>query len=383
MVAQSSWTRASVASIFTGLLPQRHGTNKRDDVLSDEATTLAELLAGNGYQTAGFVTNGNVAPAFGLNQGFQSYELLLREGTDVLSDELNDHVFRWLDERKSEEPFFLYVHSVDPHSPYVPPKAYRLRFAAGVTDPQVGLMPMLRDLHAFRMPVTEQLTRQLLDLYDAEVAFNDHSFGKLVGELKRLGLYDSALILFVSDHGEEFYDHGWWEHGRTLYGEQLGVPLLIKFPRSWLGGRTTRVVAEHVDLLPTILDYSGIEEPEWIDGRSLLPYLHNAKDDGRLATSFLNLDNREIESVIFQRQKLIRNQKQTLAPRAAGFQFFDLADDAQERRNLAYERPVIVGYLKTLVRAQLQNPKNVLKAGRPAVLPAAVKEQLRALGYID
>jgi len=126
--AQSSWTRSSVASIFTGLYPTRHRTNGRKDVLPDSAQTLAELLHEIGYTTAAFVTNGNVSRDFGLSQGFDVYDHLPEQSTreiHQLSDRLNERVFTWLEDASRAGPFFLYVHATDPHAPYTPRSARR------------------------------------------------------------------------------------------------------------------------------------------------------------------------------------------------------------------------------------------------------------------
>jgi hypothetical protein len=206
-VAQSPWTRASVASIFTGLRPQRHGANRRQDALSKEAITLAELLHEHGYETAAIVTNHNVSPELGFGQGFERYEMLgRRDGQPIPSSEVTERSVQFLRGRRDGRPLFLYLHTLDPHGPYDPPQPYRARFASGVNDPWIGSVKMLRGLQKYELePTVDETTRrQLVDLYDGDIAANDASFGALVESLRSLDLYHDSLIVFVSDHGEEF-----------------------------------------------------------------------------------------------------------------------------------------------------------------------------------
>lgn len=381
-VAQSSWTRASVASIFTGLRPQAHGVNDRGDALPADALTLAELLHEHGYLTGGLVTNGNVAPSLGFDQGFDSYQLFGGGGAEnaLPSDQLNQRVSHWLDEHATDQPFFLYVHSIDPHGPYTPPDAYRRSFARGVQDPAIGSLKMLKDIGGFRLTPDERLRKDIISLYDAEIAFNDASFGAFIEELHRRNLYDSALIILVSDHGEEFADHGWWEHGRTLYQEQLHVPLIIKFPGGWEAGRASEAMAQHVDLLPTILAEAGIEIPEGIHGSSLTNRLEEAATDRVDAISYLKLDGNELDSILHEGQKLVRNHEQSYGQPRPSRELYALTEDPAEQRNLVDDSPVLAGYLRTLIVAETSGGPASLPPAK-AVLPEDVKEHLRALGY--
>lgn len=382
-VAQSSWTRASVASIFTGLGPFEHGTNGRDDALSEEAVTIAELLRDGGYDTLGLTTNGNVAPAAGFGQGFRRYELIgwAAQGTPNASIDLNQQASEWLAHRTGERPLFLYLHTIAPHGPYTPPPPYREQFAPHVTDPNIGSGKMLKDLFTFRIPNAISLRDDLIALYDAEIASDDARFGALVAELKRLDLYDSAMIILVSDHGEEFADHGWWEHGKTLYQEQLRVPLIVKFPHGHGAGRRIAPIAQHIDLLPTILGQAGLTVPASLAGRNLAGLLTDSDGGPVSARSYLNLDGNEIDSVVQGGWKLVHHHEQAHRGRRPEKELFDLSRDPGEQRNLAGDDPVRVGYFETLLRVANTGETERMRPQR-AVLSESVKEQLRALGYL-
>ena len=138
-MAQSGWTRTSVASILTGLGPRSHSVLERDDSLSAEAVTMQKLLGHNGYQTYAVITNINVTSRFGFDVGFDAVEVLplrvplgANQGVQdaELSDRVNDHFFAWLARRQTDRPFFAYLHTMDPHHPYTPPEPYRSRFVA-------------------------------------------------------------------------------------------------------------------------------------------------------------------------------------------------------------------------------------------------------------
>jgi arylsulfatase A-like enzyme len=229
--------------------------------------------------------------------------------------------------------------------------------------------------------VSEKVQRELLSLYDGEIAFNDASFGAFLEELRRLDLYDSSIIILVSDHGEEFYDHGWWQHGETLYREQLDVPLIIRFPSGWRAGTKASFIAQHIDLLPTIVDYVTAHEPAGVQGRSLLPGLDDpAHAPERPAISYLKLWGAEMESITYGNAKLVRNLGGLKVRPPPPEQMFDLEKDPKELHNVAYEQRTRAGFLRSILASQHNSVSSRLPSeGGP--LPQAVREQLRALGY--
>ena len=205
-IAQSPWTRASVASIFTGLEPHRHGVNGFENKLPGPALTLTELLSSAGYETAAFITNHNVGRGFGFEQGFDEFSVAPHRRLRG-SARLNERLFAFLRSREPDGPLFLYVHAMDPHAPYAPPESFRSAWAKDVVQRDLGELKNLRKIRKSLKP-EDPLVEQIVSLYDAEIAFNDSTFGKLIEELKRLGQYESSLIIFVADHGEEFWEHG-------------------------------------------------------------------------------------------------------------------------------------------------------------------------------
>ncbi|MEN8163832.1 MAG: sulfatase, partial [Acidobacteriota bacterium] len=290
-IAQSSWTKASVASIFTGVWPPAHGANGPEDILPEGLPTLTERLAEAGYQTAAVIANAYVNRPFGFARGFDHFTFLPDgEGS---SEAINDSIVQWLDQNP-EEPFFLYVHTIDPHAPYEAPEPFQSRFAADVTDTAVGQVETVRGLVRGTVEPTPELARDLNNLYDAEVAHNDAGFGSFLDTLTARGLYENTVILFVSDHGEAFGEHGTWTHGIDLYSEVLHVPLVLRLPGGRLGGRRVDRVAQHIDILPTVLRLTGVEDTT--PGRG--HYLLDSSAGPRTATSYLNYWGRHGASVV-------------------------------------------------------------------------------------
>jgi len=367
-VAQATWTRPAVTSLLTGLGPHAHGVQTLDDRLPDAAVTLPELLHGGGYRTAAFSTNLHVSAATGLAQGFDDFDLL----AESPSTDVNRQVIAWLDAHRETSPFFLYIHTLDPHAPYEPPVEMLQRFAPGVR-PSAGTSEEIR--RAFALPPGEERTRrvaQLAALYDAEVAGNDRSFGELMAELLRRGLYDQSLIVFVADHGEELDEHGFLGHANNLYAETLDVPLIVKWPRQTAGERVS-TLAQQIDLLPTILRAAGLRPPDGLPGSDLFTL---AAGPDREAFSHLRYDGRDGMSVVADGWKLILPFSRKLA---AGPELYRRATDPDDQTDLAPGDEVRAGWLQFQLRLELLRTRPPDKA--PVPVDAETRKALEALGY--
>jgi choline-sulfatase len=373
--AQSSWTKSAVASIFTGVWPPKHGANRRSDVLPDEAQTLAEILRANGYWTGALSANPNIVEAFGFDQGFELFRFFDRgrNRSTALQEELEEIM-----DRPAGRPFFLYLHTVDPHSPYAPPSPFRERFAPGIDDPNLGRNQTLFDLEAGRIEATERMVTDLSALYQAEIAANDDSFGLLLDLLRRRHLEEDTVVVLMSDHGEEFNDHGGWTHGKQLYSESLAIPLIIRFP-GLAAGRRVATQVQQIDLLPTLLDYLGIEAPPGLEGRSLLPLIAEgaASPPMRPLFSYLRLAGAPRATVMASDWKLIERYPRGHAQRW----LYNLREDPLERVNRATENPRQAEALAALLAAKLAEP--MTGEAPPAEIDDALRQELEALGYLQ
>ena len=324
--AQSSWTRPAVASLFTGLLPPGHRTVDRRSVLPEEAVTLTEILSANGYEGLGLIRNPNVGRAFGFAQGFTRFRSEDRDRDETMLD----RVRVWLDERQGAEvPFFLYLHAIDPHGPYAPAPEFEQMFDAGGAPAHYRTVNYLLQLNRGEVEPDAGTAEALSRLYDAEVAQNDRAFGQLLDELETRGLAGDTAVIYVSDHGEEFEEHGRWEHGISLYEEVLRIPFVMRLPG--IAPRRIETAAQHVDLLPTLLAYLGIEAPA-TDGRNLLA-ARRAGDGRPDVYTHLDIDGHRAASVIRGRYKLVLPQSPSQGSEPM---LFDLETDPGEdlRRRL-------------------------------------------------
>ncbi len=253
------WTPASLASIMTGMYVTAHGLmppNSREVAKAAEARlnsnleTLAEALKKYGYQTAGITSNPWTSEEFNFQQGFDHYRFRDR----AIAEEVNKNGIEMIEQMaKESQPFFIYMHYLDPHDPYSPPKEYKEKFSGKISR---------RDY--------EEKMQRYINLYDGEINYLDTELGKLFEWLKSKGLYENAMIVIVADHGEQFMEHGDHRHGYKLYNDEVHVPLLFKSGQRGESGRLIKDTVSTIDVFPTILDRVGIKLDGAHQGVSLL-----------------------------------------------------------------------------------------------------------------
>lgn len=253
----SSWTRASVGTLFTSLLPAEAGTLDRQGKLDPAVVTLPQLLRDHGWLTAAFVGNPNVSPATGLSRGFTVFEEIdaAKAGTEgnPRARAIVDPAIRFV-ERQTSRHFFLYVHVLDPHLPYNLEPAYRTLFAGG----PAGQKPNEREA-------------LFLD-YDRTIRQADDQFARLAAALRAKDFWAGATVIYTSDHGEELYEHGGKGHGKTLYEEQIRVPLLVKLPAASAKSERRSELVSLADVAPTLAGlYALPREASWIGSDLLAP----------------------------------------------------------------------------------------------------------------
>ena len=408
--AQSPWTRPSVASIFTGLYPPSHGLEDADEVLSPSFTTLSEYLRAAGGATAAFVGNVQLQGRFGFEQGFDVYEEVNQRDPYPMhtARDVVDAALAWLDGREGEQPVLLYLHSVDPHTPYRAEEPFLSRFAqeswdAPAADAERAQLDLVRQRYAPDsgspawdglagsaswmigltygwLPSSPAMATRLRSLYDGEVAETDHHFARLLRGLRERGIFEEAVIVLVSDHGEEFYEHGGWTHNRSLYAEVIDVPLYIKLPASLRAQATARVRrAQHVDLLPTLLTLAGVRSGGPFDGEVLISATEGPQLE-RATFSFVDKEAHSGATVAEGPWKLIRMTRPE--PQVA---LYDLAHDPGEQHDLSSERPIERDYLAgklralTSTRAAAEPPETA-----PDVeLDDETRRRMEAMGYLE
>ncbi len=398
--AASAWTLPSHISMVTGLDTINHGVCGPDLRLDPATPTLTELLKAKGFWNAAFTGGGYVSGFFGFNKGFDSFRVLGGVIDRDAAAKLADKAERWIGKNMDRD-FFLFLHTYQTHNPYRTDAPWNRRYLHEGSGPsELDLVPLgFNDEKRFK-PVTEEMRRDIIGLYDGEIRFTDEKLiGPLIAKLKALGIYDRTMIVLTSDHGEEFFEHGAWLHTHSMYDETIRVPLIVKFFGSRNAGRIVRTPAFGVDVMPTIADELGVSVPsKGLDGRSLRP-LADGGDEAvgeSPRTGISDLASRMMIKHIPLKVALVRspfkfilNEPYSPAdlayfapspPPLADIELFDISRDPGETRNLAAEMPEIARELGNLLRARYKPRK---KPGAEKVeMGDDLIKQLKTLGYL-
>lgn len=414
--AQATWTKASIASLMTSLYSFTHGIMSDSDTIPSGASTLAEQLRRAGYVTASILANPFAGRSTGLERGFDyllEFPVVLRNRTEQAdrgtdSAALNRAVFPWL-ERHHDEPFFLYAHATDPHAPYRPPPPFESRYANPAETPEFnrnynnfktsreygGGAVISREKCAKAGIHPDRFIHEAIDRYDGEVLHNDHSFELLVDKLKQLGILDNTLIIVLSDHGEEFWDHGWTAHGHSVYQELTHCMLMMWNPRLFPKPLRISNPVQLIDVMPTVLDLLGLKAPEITEGQSLAPLARGKPFQRRglvLASRFAAMhpmgvvpeNSTDSFAIVDTKWKFIYRRKAAEAGIRKA-ELFDRAADRTEQHDVSGEHPREVERMMSELVQWLDAQKKlqgVLGHGAKSTLDARTIEQLRSLGYL-
>jgi arylsulfatase A-like enzyme/tetratricopeptide (TPR) repeat protein len=350
-------TRPSHASLFTGMLPTRHGI--RDNITPvqlPEAPTLATLAKASGFRTAAFVSSVVLARGGGLERGFDAYsddlaadspaeELPFLNELQRSGEETIEEAIAWLSTNRDSR-VFAWIHLYEPHHPYEPPEPYR--------------------------------TRYLSRLYDGEVAWSDELVGRLDESLGSLGFREDTLLVVTSDHGEGLGEHRETLHGFFIYETTLAVPLLFRGP-GVIAGTRIESLAQGVDLFPTLAEMMGFDLPKSEDrtGRSLAPVLRGEPDRkepvayAESLVPLLHFGWSDLRSIRRGKWKYIQ------APRP---ELYDLEADPMEIRNLAGSEPELAKGMRGALGEELD--RELVVNTKPSAVPQDLLDKLGALGYV-
>lgn len=364
--AQSSWTKTSMASLWTSLYPQRNDVLSHKDTVSPEAVMPAEVFKENGYLTVGIWRNGWVAPNFGFRQGFDIYMTPRPQqapkamrtkpiagrinGTDIDAVYAATEFLRANQDRK----FFLYVHLMDVHQ--------------YITIEEAALFGT-----------------SFSDAYDNSIRWEDQQVGEILAELYRLDMAKKTLIVFVADHGEAFGEHGMEGHARDVHHEVTNTPFIIGFPFKLKPGIVIEHATQNVDVIPTLYELLGFDPPVHTDGKSRAPWIFGDYTPDFPDRDFAHLDRtwgkagKEPDPVIAVREGGYRLIHDVNHPERD--LLYDVRSDREEKRNLAAEAPGILNTLRSAAQEYL-DLEPAWEGGAPQIeLDEMSLRQLRALGY--
>lgn len=323
----TSWTLPSHMSLMTGLSDRRHGVEIDEFQLDPLRTTLAEAFQKRGYRTGGFFSGPYLDGKYGFDRGFTQYESgmltmeqfsaevqqrnqqLVDAGQPPMTErdiiQMRDRISHWditspkieslakgfLDEAE-EDPFFLFLHFFDAHYDHIPwsmDPALAQSFDPDYSGPFDGsnwyFDPRVMDnAKPYQRHIGDRDLNHILANYDAEIHWVDRHVGQVVGELKRRGLWENTVIMIVSDHGDEFFEHNSIGHRSTLFAEQCRIPMILRVPEEANQGKRVAAISRIYDVAPTLLDYSGglpLRELAEAEGRSLRGLVDGSETAGR------------------------------------------------------------------------------------------------------
>lgn len=393
-ISQGPCTRVSFAAMLSSTYPAMFGGFLR---LSPQRRVLAEILREAGYRTVAFGSNPYLSPIYGYDKGFEIYDhnlvpwiqpcqhRLLKHldrlfivGRGLLpylpANALTAKAIRFLRHYPEATPWFLWLHYMDVHDPYRPPRRHAVRFQ-GTKRPKLPYRVLWRKALSQPQEISEDECQHLIDLYDAEINFADEQIGHLLMHLCRLNLLDSTLVIVTADHGEEFGEHGQFAHRHKLYDELLQVPLLMRLPARLPAGHVVTVQVRLLDLVPTILDLLDLGGGPF-EGASLLPLIGGHDETSRVAISETHPEA-GLHAIRQTDWKLILNVH------TGAVELYNLQQDPHETTNRANTAPPIASHLEAQLRGHLERIGASPAPQAEIEVDRLTMDRLRALGYAE
>ncbi len=392
MHSASPWTAPSFGTIFTGVSPQVHGAggflakgSPKGETLfgvtvggiRKDLPTLPQLLPDD-LETGAIINNSFVSKELGFARGMDQFDhKIARLMNYRTADEVTDLALAWLGANRDKS-FMYMVHYFDPHIQYGPPKKYLPMFAPD--KPRRIGYPFV-DHDPARVGTLKPNDREkafIRGLYDGEVRFTDDELTRLVEAMEKMGLMDNTWLVITSDHGEEHFDHGSFEHGHRYEEEVVRVPFIVRAPGGkWKAGTRVPTAVSHVDILPTVLDLFGANSPDHLEGSSVLPIIEDDQTADRPAYMEYNLFNGQQCAYFDGRYKIVLDLR-----RKRAF-MYDLKEDPGEKNQLHKEHP----HYEKLMGKLMAKREELAAAAKGKVvnkgqLSAEAAEALKGLGYI-
>lgn len=385
--SQSSWTLPAHMSLLFSLNPASHQVYFNDQKINNSIPSLSSYLKEQGYLTHAFTGGGYVSSIFGFSKGFSGYEEPVGGQKAALRDDEAAHLYektsRWLHENKDKK-FFLFLHTFQTHGPYRCPSPWNEAFLEPDAKWKEMALRNFLDSRGDDYDFTEKEIRNIIALYDGEIKYTDEVLIKpLVDQLKEMGIYDNTLLIITSDHGEEFFDHGGWLHGRTLYNELITVPLIMKFPDSRFKGTRVPSIVSLIDIMPTVLHTAGFKYDN-LDGKTLLDWISGKETQDRIFMSELAHKNTPVPCPALSatnrgQMKFIINHSED---GVKSVETYDLQADPEEKDNIIQDvQDLRDDVVKFLMDYYEEKKKKAVSTER-IQLGKELEEKLKALGYL-
>jgi len=361
-----------MVSIITSVYPEVHGVKTEKNRIGDKGTVLAEVLREHGYFTGAVVSSQFMTDSWGFDRGFDFFNKKGMSRHGGITSIAATHFARKFLEEQGKAPFFLMVHYFDPHATYIEHGKFDFSSQLGYDGqlysgiPLADVWPIINE----KLLTTDDVSF-LRAHYDSEVAFTDMYVGLLLEKLKEMNLFDNTLIILTSDHGEEFWEHKYLEHSRTLFEELIHVPLIVKMPNS-VQGETFAEPVSILDVFPTVLDALSLPEKKDIAGISLLKPESSGVDRIMFASTYRNGDKM---SALSGHLKVVRTMK------TGSDIFYNLKDDPKESTYLIETDNVGFPRLRQALDKWVEISKTQTSSEN-VELTEELTSGLRDLGYI-
>ncbi|MCU0663111.1 MAG: sulfatase, partial [Myxococcota bacterium] len=395
--AVSNWTKPSCATVLTGMHPDSHKTRGHASVLGKSVKMASDIYRGAGFATGAFIANGYLATEFGFNRGWNQYVNFIRENKNSQAESVFKTALEFIAANK-DKPFFTYIQTIDPHVPYDPPdedlKIYDANpYEGPVANRSTG--NLLENIKRGRVTMQPRDKQRLIALYDGEVTYHDRHLGHFLDALSKLGVLDDTVILITADHGEEFFEHDSVGHGHTLYQELIHVPLALRAPGIVPAGKRIETPVSLTDVLPTVLEATGVEVPKHVEGRSLIQEAQGevpSPFQASFSSFFSEADDRNLQWAALKGGFKLRMKG------PASTYLHNLAQDPREKDDVDTLYPIALRALRILHGQFVGAPDKLAwlsdQIGAQVVggnkaeeekaeVPDDLKAQLKALGYMQ
>ncbi len=330
---QGTWSLPSHASLLTGVYPTVHRATAADSKLSPTVPFVAEELKRDGYRTGMFSSNGYISAKWGFDRGWDVNRNFIRESLPNGADYLWKTAKTWLTPLLSKRQF-LYLATIEPHVAYTPKKEFLVKYW---DKPYVGpLKPVLTGVQlglikGGKLKINDNDKAYLEALHDAEITGSDALFAKFIADLKALGVYDTSVVIVVSDHGDQFYEHGSVGHGDTVYQELTHVPMIIRAPGLLPKGTVVEGDVEMMDIAPTLLDLAGAKPDPKMQGATLVPLVFD--EVGVAPRAALTVDGQVARGLKVDRYRLVHKGPGRM-------ELYDEFADPREQKDVAADHPI-------------------------------------------
>ncbi|HXT95059.1 MAG TPA: sulfatase [Polyangia bacterium] len=330
---QGTWSLPSHASLLTGVYPTVHRATAHESKLSPTVPFIAEELKHDGFKTGMFSSNGYISAKWGFDRGWDIDRNFIRESLPNGADYLWKTAKAWITPLLPKHQF-VYLATIEPHVAYTPKKEFLAKYW---DKPYLGPIKPIQSgvqlglIKGGKLKVTDNDKAYLEALYDGEITGSDALFAKFIADLKAMGVYDKSVVIVVSDHGDQFYEHGSVGHGDTVYQELTHVPMIIRAPGLLPKGMVVDSDVEMMDMAPTLLELAGAKPDPKMQGASLVPLVFD--EIGVSPRAALTVDGQVARGLKVARYRLVHKGPGRM-------ELYDEVADPREQKDIAADHPI-------------------------------------------